>query len=185
MFPYDYLAAAALLAQSPDLAVPAPGAATFESLRQPLQTVAADWEVLDPREARYVLARIEDFPSDLSLLRRRQRELADAPPVRDADRFPDRAVINDLLTFNRSYRQHLDDGQALETSRWWEARTALQETDHLYYIWDTARDARCEYYYVTVRRQALKRLRDMVGEDAYSAARLPPHVPLWRFQEIR
>jgi hypothetical protein len=47
------------------------------------------------------------------------------------------------------------------------------------------RDARCEYYYVTVRRQALKRLKDMLGEDDYYAAKLPPHVPIWRFEEIR
>ena len=41
----------------------------------------------------------------------------------------------------------------------------------------------CEYYYVTVRRQALKRLRHMVGHDDYFAGILPPYVPLWRFEE--
>ena len=46
------------------------------------------------------------------------------------------------------------------------------------------RDARCEYYYITVRRQALKRLRTMIGAEAYDAAELPPYVPLWRFLEL-
>jgi hypothetical protein len=61
---------------------------------------------------------------------------------------------------------------------------ALKETDSLYQVWDSVRDARCEYYYITVRRQALKRLQQMIGPDAYNAANLPPHVPLWRFQEV-
>jgi hypothetical protein len=60
----------------------------------------------------------------------------------------------------------------------------MQEADRLYQVWDTVRDARCDYYYVTVRRQALKRLRDMLGSDAYYSGVLPPHVPLWRFQRV-
>jgi hypothetical protein len=184
MFPYDFLLAAALLTQSPDTAPQDHGAETFAALRLPLQALAVEWEILDSREIRYVLVRPEDFASDLSLLRRRYRDLADAPPVCDSDRFPERATINDYLAFNRAYRQQIDVGLPAESSRWWELRSALQETDHLYYVWDTVRDARCEYYYVTVRRQALKRLREMLGEEAYYSNKLPPFVPLWRFQEI-
>src|SRR5438093_1541624 len=75
--------------------------------------------------------------------------------------------------------------QPLELLNWWELRVALQETDHLYQVWDAVRDARCDYYYVTVRRLALKRLRDLVGEEAYYSSNLPPCVPLWRFEQIR
>jgi hypothetical protein len=62
---------------------------------------------------------------------------------------------------------------------------ALQETDRLYQVWDAVRDARCDYYYVTVRRQALKRLRELIGDEAYYSASFPPCVPFWRFQQIR
>src|SRR6185295_7948013 len=120
----------------------------------------------------------------LNLLRRRHSDLLDAPPSNDCMRFPDRGLVNDYLAFNRAYRQQLDMRQPGEPARWWELRTALQETDHLYQVWDTVRDARCEYYYVTVRRQALKRLRELLGEDSYYTAKLPPYVPLWRFQQI-
>ena len=99
-------------------------------------------------------------------------------------RFPERTAISDLLAFNRSYRQHIDNRQAVEVVHWWELREAVQEADRLYHLWDTARDARCDYYYVTVRRQALKRLREMLGDESYAAGQLPPHVPLWRFQKI-
>jgi hypothetical protein len=184
MFPVDYVLAVALLAAPPD-ATEAPGAAErFANLRPTLQSLAVHWEILDPREVRYVLTRPEDFASDLKLLRRRYHDLADAPPLHDCMRFPDRALISDLLSFNRAYRQHLDSKQSVELNYWWELREALQEADRLYQIWDTVRDARCDYYYVTVRRQALKKLKETVGEQAYYSGRLPPHVPLWRFARI-
>jgi hypothetical protein len=156
----------------------------FETMKGPLQALAVKWEILDPRESRYILARQDDFVADVNLLRRRYHELANAPAVADSRRFPERALVNDLLAFNRAYRQHIDIRQPLELIHWWELRTALQETDHLYQVWDSVRDARCDYYYVTVRRQALKRLRDLIGEEAYYSSTLPPCVPLWRFQKI-
>ena len=156
----------------------------FAASRPAMQALAVHWEILDLREVRYILARSEDFPSDLNLLRRRYRDLADAPALQDGLRFPDRDVVNDLLAFNRAYRQHLTMRQPVELVRCWELRAALQETDYLYQVWDTVRDARCDYYYVTVRRQALKKLRKMLGEGAYSFGKLPPHVPVWRFEEI-
>jgi hypothetical protein len=178
MLPYDYVLAVALLTASP-------GAAENEhppaALRLPVQELAIRWEILDSRELRYILARPEDFASDLNLLRRRFRDLFNAPALADCQRFPDRPVVNELLSFNRAYRQHIDVRQPVELTHWWELRVALQETDRLYQIWDHVRDARCDYYYVVVRRQALKRLRDQIGDDAYYSGDLPPCVPLWRF----
>ena len=183
MFGSEFLLAAALLIQPADTPeTPQPD--LFPSVRFALQVLAVEWEILDPREVRYVLARAEDFSSDLNLLRRRNGELNDAPSANDCQRFPERTTVNEFLAFNRSYRQHLDIRQPGEPARWWELRTALQETDHLYQIWDTVRDARCEYYYVTVRRQALKRLRELLGEQAYYSGQLPPYVPLWRFAQV-
>jgi hypothetical protein len=183
MLPLDYILAMALLSGAPAGDVVPPGEG-YAAMRPTLQALAVAREVLDPREMRYVLTRPEDFAADLKLLRRRYRELAEAPPLQDCMRFPDRALINDLLAFNRAYRQHLDNRQALEQTYWWELREAVQETERLYQIWDTVRDARCDYYYVTVRRQALKKLRETVGEDAYWSGCLPPHVPVWRFARI-
>jgi hypothetical protein len=184
MFPFDYLLAVALLTAPSDSPDPSGPPESYAQLQPALQSLAVQWEILDPREVRYVLTRPEDFFSDLKLLRRRYHDLVDAPPLVDCHRFPERAVVSDLLTFNRSYRQHLDTCLSVELVRWWELREALQETDRLYHVWDTVRDARCDYYYVTVRRQALKRLRELLGDEGYCTATLPPHVPLWRFQRI-
>lgn len=182
MLSVDYLLALALLTTPPQSDPAAAAPELYLQLRPKLQEVSVQLEILDPRESRYILARPEDFQSDLNLLRRRYRELADAPPVSDSLRFPDREAINEMLSFNRAFRQYVDIRQSVELSHWWEHQATLQETEQLYQIWDTVRDSRCEYYYVTVRRQALKRLRESLGEQAYYSGQLPPYVPVWRFQ---
>src|SRR5262249_22972781 len=183
MLPLDYLLAAVLLTAPVGAAEPPDFPELYPALRLPLQALAVTWEILDPREVRFILARPEDFGADLTLLRRRYHELIAAPAVDAALRFPERAAFNEFLSYNRAYRQHIDVRQPLELVHWWELRVALQETDRLYLIWDKVRDARCSYYYVTVRRQALKDLRELVGEEAYYSGRLPPCVPLWHFRE--
>jgi hypothetical protein len=149
-----------------------------------LQKLALEREILDPREVRYVLSREEDAASDVKLLRRRNRELKGAPLVSDSERFAPRTVVSDMLAFNRTYKQHLEAVLAVERVHEQEVQDAITETDFLYQLWDMVRDARCEYYYITVRRQALKRLLETVGPQGYYGGNLPPHVPLWRFQTI-
>jgi hypothetical protein len=183
MLSLDHLLALALLTLPPASPQPAELQGMFPGLRLSLQTLAVELEILDPREVRYILARPEDFAADLNLLRRRYHELATAPTLADAVRFPDRATVNELLAFNRSYRQHIDIRQPLELVHWWELRVTVEETDRLYRVWDKVRDARCPYYYVTVRRQALKELRELVGGDSYYSGNLPPCVPLWHFRQ--
>lgn len=184
MFPLDYMLAVTLLTGGPETAELSPSVAQLGTVRPILQDLALSLEVLDPRETRYMLNRQDDFLADVRLLRRRYSELTDAPPLQDCLRFPDRNVVNELLAFNRAYRRHLENRQAMEQANWWELHESIQETDHLYHIWDTVRDTRCDYYYVTVRRQALKSLRELVGEEAYWSGCLPPHVPVWRFARI-
>lgn len=184
MPPLDYTLAIALLTCPMDLPDKPGELNHLASVRSTVQSVALSWEIMDPREVRFVLTRLEDYEGDVKLLQRRYEDLADAPPLYDCMRFPDRALVNDLLSFNRNYRQHLDNRQALEMTHWWELHEVLREVDRLYQIWDLVRDARCEYYYVTVRRQALKKLREAIGEADYYTGALPPHVPVWRFVRI-
>jgi hypothetical protein len=183
MSSWAYLLAASLLTTPPDVPEPPIPADDWPCVQEALQNLAVEWEILDPKEVRYVLARRDDFENDLNLLRRRYQDLQDAPKLSDCQRFPDRGTVTELLAFNRAYRRFLDARQTMEHDRCACVRMALKETDSLYQVWDAVRDARCDYYYVTVRRQALKRLQTMLGPDGYAAGELPPHVPLWRFSE--
>jgi hypothetical protein len=64
--------------------------------------------------------------------------------------------------------------------RWRLVEVTVGETDRLYEIWNAARDAGTTYYYVTVRREALRKLRDLLGPDYYRMT-FPSPVPTWRF----
>ena len=184
MFRFDCLMAAVLLAAPPDAPAPAVSPALFAYLQPALRALALETEVLDPREVRSVLVRAEDLPADLKLLRRRTHDLAGAPMLDDSLRFPEQVAVSDMLAFNRAYRQNVEKRLAAGVMNPAELSQALEETDQLYKVWNNVRDARCDSYYVTVRRHALKRLRELVGPQAYFCGRLPPHVPIWRFQRI-
>lgn len=175
--------AVALLTAEPNEPLPLIDPAEWPALRAALHGQAVEWEVLDPREDR--LHYLEDLAADLKVLRRRYHDLRDAPPLRDAKRFPDRRHVAELLSFNRSYRRGLEQRQAMDRSRAYALKEAMKEADDLHRVWDLVREARCEIYYVAVRRMALKKLRDALGETAYHASDLPPHVPEWRFIDVR
>lgn len=185
MTPCDLILAAALLTAPPGTPEPPPAADRWPGVRAALVRTALEWELMDDRETRYVLARAEDWDGDLNLLRRRHAELADAPKLADADRFPGAEAVNEAIRFNRAYRKNLEVRQQWEADRSDAIRAAVSETDRLYRAWDAVRDARCPFYYTTVRRHALKRLKDMVGDEAFAAGEMPPYVPEWRFQTAR
>jgi hypothetical protein len=185
MTAYDLILASALLTAPPGTPELAPTPDRWPAVQEALHKTAIRLEILDERETRYVLARPDDFEADLELLRRRYQELREAPTLADADRFPGRDAVNQMIQFNRTYRHTLEARQVWEADRADVIGVALTETDRLYKVWDAVRDARCEFYNVTVRRQALKRLREALGEQEYQAGTLPPHVPVWRFAEAR
>lgn len=115
----------------------------FPVVGKAIVQLALAGDILDPREAPHFMVKQDDFIADLRILRQRHRELRDAPPVYHAYRFPERETVNELLIFNRYYRQHLDATLEFFPSNR-ELRAARAETELLYQIWDAVRDARCE-----------------------------------------
>lgn len=149
-----------------------------------IQKLALSLQILDPRECQYVMNRESDFDTDLKLLRKRYDEFKNAPLEQDAWLFPDRNLMTELLGFNRTYRLYLDQQRDFNDWQMWEYTTAIQECDELYGIWDFARDAKCEYYYITVRRAALQKLQEKIGYQNFRNGLLPPVVPIWRFNKM-
>lgn len=150
-----------------------------------IQTAAIRLELMDPREARYILGRREDFQSDLDLLRRRRVDLDGAPLLVEAHRLPPRAQVNEYLRFNRAHHKYLEELFVWDTPNQPLIQQVMRENQQLYQVWDSIRDARCDFYYVTVRRLALKKLKSQIGDEAYYALDLPPNVPIWRFREMK
>jgi hypothetical protein len=184
MCPLDYALAVALLTTSPDVPVHPNMANDYAYLLPTMHAVAISWEIYDPRQERDFEYRRDDFPDHLKSLREWQRDLRDAPPLHDCQRFPERSLINDMLAFNRTYRRQLANREKLDVAFADDLRAAVAETDRLHDIWDLVRDARTDFYYVPVRRGALKKLRELVGSEVYYSGCLPPHVPVWNFARI-
>ena len=183
MTPCDILLAAMLLTAPPGTPETVPPPDRWPAIQAAVHDVAISWEILDKAELKYLFAEPKDFKIDLEILRHRYVELADAPRAAEAYRFPDRRISAEMIQFNRTYRASLATRQSAEADRIDDLSEAAKETDRLYYVWDAVRDARCDYYHVTVRRQALKKLKTLLGDEAYAAGALPPNVPTWRFAE--
>jgi hypothetical protein len=107
------------------------------------------------------------------------------PPLSDCERFPPRQVAAEALRVNRAYRRHVEVWRwtYLHQRDYWE--TVLHETDSLFQCWDWLHAAqggegRDETYW----RHSLRRLRDLLGPQAYQAGQMPPPVPVWRFRSV-
>lgn len=176
----------ALLASPASTPEVAPTEAEWLTHSMALQEVAVSLEIMDERERSYVLSRYSEYLDDLNLLRRRHEDLANSPRVVDAASLPDRHLVNGMVSFNRAFRKNIEIRSWSETDRIETLVAAINETDELYRFWDAVRDAKCDFYYVTARRQALKRVRDMLGGGVdYLGEEFPPVVPTWRFVEIK
>lgn len=175
MLTCEIVIAAALIAAPKDAVVP--DGAWLHAIRPALCAVAVNAELLDPREQAFLLT--ADVSGDLEMLRTRHETIAPMPHLYECDRFQPRTQINDLLAVNRSYRNSLLERLSIDAIHADVIRDAILETDQLYRVWDTLRDARCDYYYTTVRRQALGLLRESIGQESFYLGRMPPHVPVW------
>ena len=183
MVPLDYVLAVAVLVAGPRCEAPQ-SLAEHNCLAPSLTNLALSWELIDPREEGLLFARSSDFVCDVELVQRRYRELIDAPPVCDALRFPNKEIAGELLTFNRAYYSTLKKRRDLLGEHFGGVGHAMAETDQLYRIWDLVRDAGSDCFYVSLRRQALQNLRHTIGAADFANAKLPPHVPVWRFARV-
>lgn len=155
----------------------------WPALQNAVWTVAINLELMDPRETNFLINRTGDFESDVNILRRRNEDLRDAPKMTDALRLPERGAVNEMCSFNRAFRIHVERQMVINKDREEIHKDILKETDHLFAVWDAIRDARCESFYVMTRRMAMKRLVRLIGDEAFYTLNLPPYVPVWRFQE--
>lgn len=161
----------------------APPPKLFKLVRHPLVFICLNCEIMDPREVRYVLADPVEFVGDIQMLKARARSLVDCPGVAVSVLFPDKEIVNELLLLNRAHRQYLE--MCLNVHRRSQFfRQSIEENEYLYRIWDKARDSRCEFYYVHIRRQALGVLMQELGPEDFWKGKLPPHVPDWKFTSV-
>lgn len=92
-----------------------------------------------------------------------------------------RQEIRAMLAFNWEYQQHLHRVQCTYADSVGEE---LSEAEHLHRVWDKLDDAMYGYCEDLRLRGAIG-LKKLIGDEAYAAGRMPPHVPFWRFRSVR
>ena len=153
-----------------------------------IQSAAIQLELLDPRETGYICniastaVNRENYFNDLKILRGRWENYKNSPRLWEINRFPPLEVANSVCQFNRQYANYVS--QQVYSYKVDLANEVMRETNLLFHPWDRLREARCEYYYITVRRNALKDLKDALGDQMFYNGQMPPFVPLWRFTPI-
>lgn len=157
----------------------------LDKLQNEVKSIMYLSEIMDAREWRYMMSKREELQDDFKMLMNRAHDLRDAPFLSDHHRFAiGRDEINALLVFNRQYMTHLQSMRGLFPNDAALMRV-IAETDALYQAWDSLRDAKTDYYYCHVRRQALMKLKSLIGAEAFERGAMPGNVPEWRFVEVR
>ncbi len=85
---HEIAMAISLLVAPPGTPYPDIPAEEWSGLQTAIHHIAVSWEIMDPREVKFLLTRQEDMNEDLNLLRKRYHDLQDAPRVNDSLRFP-------------------------------------------------------------------------------------------------
>jgi hypothetical protein len=149
------------------------------ALWEPLKRIALRLEIVGAHE-RW----IDDYRSELGYVRRHWRELAQAPSLLDAQALPEALVVKECRNFNRCFERMLEARSQVVLYRQEAMREMLCETHRLGEIWALLETATSANQSWVCRRRSLLQLRQGLGPEAYYAGRLPPSVPLWRFQAI-
>lgn len=159
--------------------------AAMPLLRAPIVAIAIDLEIIDQRECRNKFVSAADFKSDLEQLQKSYRVFCDMPMSQKANVLPSNGEIRNATFLNRAYRQYLSDRLKCDSLNVERIVELINETDALYAVWDAASDARCEYYYVWVRREALQKIRELIGPECFSRGIMPFYLPVHQFETVR
>ena len=171
---YLYVSALILCPVEPDVS-----SQQSPEIWEALKEISVSLELVGPHENW-----ASDFRSELRYVRHYWRTLQDAPRLADCNVLPAAWMVQDLCRVNEQYQCHLQNQQIIYPHRADDLGEVLREARQLYQVWDAVRRATGPTQAWAYRRRMLRQLRDMLGEDDYYAARLPPSVPLWRFKEI-
>lgn len=144
-------------------------------------------EVMDEREIKYMLVKPVELEADFKTLIARYIEFKDSPRLNMRAVFPDRETASQLIFLNRAYKSYLENLRSLYPYDD-PISDAIAETEFLYSIWDSVRDINTDYYYLHVRKQAMKKLKeslDKIDSTYFYKGILPDPVSTYRFVHIR
>jgi hypothetical protein len=148
-----------------------------EPLWEALKRVSLMLEIVGPHERWR-----SDFQAELRYVRYHWRELLDAPPWTDSLRLPPAGVAADCCCWNLAYQEYARNRRWMCRHRWDEYTVCLEEARQLYLVWKTVLEAADVSNSWVHQRRGLRKLRELIGPEAYATGTLPPAAPVWRFE---
>lgn len=151
-------------------------------LRPCILALAVEDEILDPRECRYTLT--NEPLADLKRLQEKRRTYAHFPRLHEGDHLPTAEQIQLRTRLAAAVQYEITNRQAMGMIEPHLLLAMKKETERLQTFWGYAYDVRCPYYYVCVKREALAKLVQMLGEERFFRGDWPDPVPFRHFQRI-
>lgn len=106
-------------------------------------------------------------------------------PLADLHRFPPREIVRANYDMAWTHYAWLENHQFCHPSHQQAYWTAWQsEQGGAYWAWDLLNDVSAGYYSMEMRIGRLKRLREMIGDEAFRDGRMPLPVQLHRLASI-
>lgn len=122
------------------------------------------------------------------------------PPLWARDHFPDVKATRDALDFNYRFREHCERRRQWQRHRWDAWSRQIGEAHRINEIWQILWDAHEGTPWTSHegdyggpdddpaieghRREALGRLRDLIGWAAFDRGEMPAYVPVGNFEAI-
>jgi hypothetical protein len=144
-----------------------------EPLWRALKEIAWTLELTGPR-----CPWITDFRSEVRWVRHHMRDAAEYPALTECQRLPPAFVIHDNLAFNRVHQCYLEARWVVRLQDRDAIEDALQQSRQISRIWEAMAAANADDLNWFCRRQALARLRELLGDEAYYEGDWPFPIPL-------
>jgi hypothetical protein len=181
---YDLWLAFAILSAPPGTLEIPPLPHEHASMRAAILKVAIDHEWLNVAEAQTSLHYESQWQSDLDDIRCAREECDGLPHLWEGQIIPGHDIANKLCQFNYACRCRLSKRLLWEPENRAVLQLQIAELEHSYRAWEQLSYSKC-CWSMKSKRQALAALKDLIGEDDFSAGKMPDPSPLAFVVEIR
>lgn len=146
-----------------------------------LKDIALEEELTDSRENNYLFIKDEELTSDIRIIAGRFEQLKDSPLLAEVNKLPTLEECKNNLNFNRQYQKELDKHYRWNTVK----RDILAEyiscNKKYAEFWQSAVDARSEFFYTLPRRRALLKIVETIGRENFNKGIFLKPVPYEQF----
>jgi hypothetical protein len=154
----------------------------WPELRRCMADVAVDCGICERREV-VRIDNVYDLQEFRSWIRQRAVDMADTPTLDEVQRWCvkyDKRTVWSCREVNRRFLDYCLGRSRLDLAHadYWEE--VFRDAQGLHQAWFLM--CLCQYDSPHGRREALARLRDLLGPESYAEMDMPCPLPLWRFE---